>query len=782
MTFWTNSMFGGMPTFMIYLRYPGSITSTIAYYITHFIPDPATFVFLYLAGFYIAMVMLGYSMWSSIFGAIAYAFASYNMISIEAGHVSKVFALALAPPFIASVVLTYRGKWLLGSALAGFCGALELYGNHVQITYYVLIAMLTYAIYVLIKIVLNKKDQAKQLRVFVLGSACLVLFGVLAVGSHASRLWLAYEYSKQTIRGGSELTGNPQSSKTGLDRDYAFNWSYGIGESFTFLIPNFYAGGSGIGAQLDENSNSYKVFVNNNLDPRQIAGLPFYMGDMPFTSGPAYMGAIVLFFFVFALFLSKDSLKWWLLGVTIFLIMLSWGKHFPALNYFFFDYVPLYNKFRAITMLVSVAQIFVAWMGVLGLEALLDKATQKDAIRKSLYYSAGITAGLCLFFAVLGSTVQNYRSTAIQEYTDAEGNVIRKNQDDAYLDNLKASFKDNPVIPNSILRAIEDDRADMQKADAWRSFIFIALAAGVVFLSLLQSIPWMYAIMGISFLSLIDLWAVDRRYFDEDNFARPSDAQVAFDKSAADRTILADKDLHFRVFNTTRGLVSDATTSYHHRTIGGYHGAKLRRFQDILDRHLTQRNINVYNMLNTKYFIAPGQGDLQAQLNPGALGNAWFVDEFVMVKNADAEIDSLTSFDPKKTAFVDVRFEDQVKDLKIKKDPQASISLISYKPNELVYESKSASEQLAIFSEIYYVNPNRSEWKAYIDGAEVPHFRANYILRALVIPAGEHRIEFKFDSRVYKDGETVALICSLLLLLGLGYASYREMKEEDEVA
>ena len=769
LTLWTNSMFAGMPTFMVFMDYASSITLTTSRFLVRLTPAPANYIFLFLAGLYVMLVMLGYSPWVAVLGGIGYAFASYNIISIEVGHVNKILALAYAPPFIGAVILTYRGKYLLGGVLAAVWAGLEISCNHLQITYYFIIALVIYAIFELITTLLNKgKQEHKSLKTFGIASATLALAAIISVGTQAVLILPTYEYTKDTIRGGkSELTSTKKESGSGLSKEYAFRWSYGIIESFSFVIPNFLGGGSPAAPALDQDSHTYKALERARLNPGLVSSMPIYWGAQPGTAGPAYMGAIVCFLFFFGLMYSKDPIKWWLLTMTILFTMFAWGKNFSSLNYFIFDTIPLYNKFRAITMLLSVVQFFVVWMAVLGLQELFTPKADKLEALKYLKYSAGLVGGFVLVIALLGGGLQDFKSYGTIESVDAEGKTIVKNSDDAFFDNLMQGLQGNDIIANSILKAIEKDRAALQSADAWRSFIFILLTVALMWLYLIDKLNLQIILGGIILLTLIDMWALNRRYLNEDNFVKKSNFSNVFDKSEADKTILADKDLHFRVFNQNRGLFSDGITSYHHKSIGGYHAAKLQRFNEISEAHLFKNNIAVYNMFNIKYFITSDQGLAVARQNPGAVGNAWFAEEIKWVKNADEELEALNGFDPKKTAVIDERFKSQIGDLKIKKEKDATIKLTSYAPNKLVYESNATSAQLAVFSEVYYVNPGKIEWTAYIDGKEVPHLRVDYILRALKVPAGKHTIEFKFDAKIFHLASMMSLISSIILVLGV---------------
>jgi hypothetical protein len=763
-------MFSGMPSFLINIDYPMSITTKLGRWIVNIVPYPANLIFLYLAGFYLLAYMLGFQRWLCVLGAIAYTFASYNIINIEAGHSSKVIALGFAPPLIASVLLAYRGKVLLGSALAGFFAGLELYANHVQITYYIFLTLLLFVIYELIRIIIHKES----LLTFTKASLLLALAGLLAAGSHASRLWTTYDYTAQTIRGKSELSTNKQSTSGALDRNYAFQWSYGIGETFTLLIPNFYGGGTGSGAEQGKNSQSMKVLQENGIDTQTatnyVRGFPYYWGAQPFTSGPAYLGAIVCLLFVFGLLLSTNPMKWWLLASTILMIMIAWGSNFSTLNYLLFDYLPMFNKFRAHTMTLSVVQLFVAGMALLGLQELFNPNLDKKLALKHLKISAGIVGGLCLFIAVLGGGVQDFRSLGTTEITDKDGKKTEIGNDEAFRQSITQGTQGNQEFAKRLLRAIEDDRSAMQSRDAIRSLIFILLATGLMWTLFAFELPLMYAVGGLALLILIDLWGIDRRYLNNDNFVKKSQFEARFEPTDADRQILQDKS-KFRVANFTKSIFNDATTSYHHASIGGYHAAKLRRYQDLIDSCLSRNNIPVYSMLNTKYFLVGNENqEIVAQRNEGACGNAWFVEEYKIVANADEEIKSLAKFNPQKTAFIDRKFAKQLQGLNIKVDSNSTIRLLSAKPDELKYESNASSPQLAVFSEIYFVQAGKMAWQASIDGKPVEHLRANYVLRAIPVPAGKHTITFKFDSPSFHSGEWIALICSVILLAMVGLA------------
>jgi hypothetical protein len=623
--------------------------------------------------------------------------------------------------------------------LAAIALSLELLTNHLQITYYL---MMIAGVFVITELVSSIRE--KKLPGFAQATGVLIVAAVFAVATNITNIWATYEYGKETIRGKTELTTEKSNRTSGLDKDYATGWSYGVAETFTFLIPNF-NGGSSSGS-LTENSNVYKALKENNIDDAQaknvIKALPLYWGTQPGVAGPVYIGAIIMFLFVFALFVVDNKYKWWLLAATILSILLAWGKNFMPFTNFFLNYVPGYNKFRAVSMTLVIAELCIPLLAVLGLQKALSGETNKKKLIKSLYYAAGITAGISLFFAVAGSSLFDFISPSDDQY--------------------KSYF------PDWLIAAIRQDRASLLSSDAFRSIAFILLSGAVIWAMINQKIKKPVFYTALILLIVIDMWSVNRRYLNNESFVRKSVAAVPFQPSIADEIILKDKDPNFRVFNQTVGNpFADASTSYFHKSLGGYHGAKLRRYQELIDNHLAKGNMNVYNMLNTKYFIVPDPkgGQPEMQINMQAMGNAWFVNNAHVVNNADEEINALTDFIPAETAVYDKRFESQVKGHIISKDTLASIALTDYKPNHLTYKSETSREQLAVFSEIYY----DKGWNAYIDGKSAPYFRANYVLRAMIVPAGSHTIEFKFEPKVYATGEKIAYASSILLvLLALG--------------
>ena len=728
---WTNSMFSGMPAYQISTKYKGNLIQYVAKALSLGIPRPSGMLFLYLLGFYILLLSLKVDYRLSAVGAIAFAFSSYFFIIIQAGHMTKAHAIAYVPMVIAAVLYTYRGKMFLGGVLTALTVALELYANHLQITYYLVLILLLLG---LVQFIKDFKEN--NLVDFVKRSGILIIAALLASGTSLTRLSTTMEYGKDSTRGKSELTNNLDNKTSGLDKDYATSWSYGIAESFTLLIPNFY-GGASQGALTTE-SETYQVIKRAPNARQLIKQLPLYWGEQPFTSGPTYAGSIVIFLFVLGLFFVKSEMRTWLILATIMSIMLAWGKNFMSLTDLFLDYFPGYNKFRAVSMILVIAEFTLPLLGFVALNKFLTPDVSIDAKKKPLQLAFYIVGGLTLLFALIPSL--------FFDFVGGQDANLEKNG--------------WPVD------ALQSDRAKLLSADAWRSFIFISLTFGTLWMFLKNKLKSQYVILIVGVLVLTDMWTVNKRYLNDDHFVRESKFETPYQPTQANLQILKDKDPNFRVFNQSISTFNDAGTSYFHKSIGGYHGAKLKRYQELIENHISQGNPAVINMLNTKYVINK-KG--QAQQNPAAMGNAWFVSNINIVANADVEIAALKELDVKNTAVVDERFKDQLTaDLS---NENASISLMDYKPNYLKYKSNSTKDGIVIFSEIYY----NKGWNAYIDGVLKPHFRANYVLRGLQIPKGNRIIEFKFEPRTYKTGEKVSLASSIILLLLLAFVSFKEL-------
>ena len=729
---WTNSMFSGMPAYQISAKSNANLIQYVVKAISLGIPRPANLLFLYLLGFYLLLLSLKVEYRLSAVGAIGFAFSSYFFIIIMAGHMTKALAIAYLPMVVAAVLYTYRGRMLLGGVLTALTVALELYANHLQITYYLLLVL------ILIGVVQFIKDlKAKNLTSFAKRTGILLIAALLASGTSLTRLATTMEYGTASTRGKSELTNNLDNKTSGLDKDYATSWSYGIAETFTLLIPNFYGGASQ--GELTTDSETYQAIKRAPNAKQLIKQLPLYWGTQPFTSGPTYAGAIVMFLFIFGLLFVKSEMRVWILLATIMSIILAWGKNFMPLTDLFLDYFPGYNKFRAVSMILVIAEFTIPLLGFVALNKFLTTEAPYNEKKKPLQLAFYIVGGLTLVFALMPNLFFNFVG----------------GQDDSL---AKSGW---PVD------ALQSDRAGLLSADAWRSFIFIALSFGAMWMFLKNKLSSKYVILIVGVLVLADMWTINKRYLNDDNFARKSKIEIPYQATAADQQILKDADPNFRVFNQSVSTFNDASTSYFHKSIGGYHGAKLKRYQELIENHIAKGNMAVLNMLNTKYFITP-KG--QAQQNPGAMGNAWFINEINTVANADAEIASLNGFNPANTAIVDVRFSEQMIDGL--DNVGTSITLTEYKPNYLKYNSTSLKNGIAIFSEIYY----DKGWNAYVDGELKPHFRANYVLRGMQIPAGNHVVEFKFEPAVYDVSERIALASSIILLLLLAFVSTKELK------
>jgi len=751
---WTNGMFSGMPAYQISVLYPSNWVRPLIKLTAMGIPHPACIIFLCMLGFYFLLLTFKVDRLLAAAGAIGFALSSYFVILIEAGHNPKGYAIAYMAPVVMGIMMAYRGRMWLGSAIAGIALSLELASNHLQITYY--LAMLSGVIVLgeLVNAVLTK-----QMGNFIKSSGMLLVAVILAVLPNITNLLVTEEYGKYTIRGGSELSDEKQNKTSGLDRDYATQWSYGIGETFTLMIPNFKGGES---QAIGDNA---KALADVNPEMRQYVGQSTdqYWGDQPFTSGPVYIGALICFLFVLGMLILKDNLKWYLLAATILAIMLSWGKNYMGLTNFFMDYLPGYNKFRAVSMTLVIVEFTMPLIAILGVrEIVLNPSILKEK-RNSFYIALAATAGLCLLFYIMPTTFQDF-------YKEGE------------YENVSAQIKKSGAAAEQIqqfMSGMETARIAIFKADAMRSFLFIVLGAGLLFVFSLKAFNKNYLYAGLGLLILIDLWAVDKRYLNEKNFISKSSMETPYLPSAADEQILKDTDPHYRVMNASLSPFQDASTSYFHKSIGGYHGAKLRRYQDLYERQISKNNMQVLNMLNAKYFIMQNQqsGELMAQRNPGAMGNAWFVKELKWVANPDSEISALTNFNPALTAVVDKKWEKDLSASSFQYDSTATIKLKSYKADELVYESNATTAQMTVFSEIFYPKG----WNAYVDGKLTPHIGVNYVLRAMVMPAGKHELVFKFEPESYYKGEKIAMAGSILLFLfviGGVFMQMRKAKEE----
>jgi hypothetical protein len=733
---WTNRMFGGMPAYQISHQTPSNLTRYADKLLRFNFPKEASFVLIALIGFYILLLCLGLDPWMSMVGALGFAMTSYLFIIIEAGHNTKAHAITYMAPVLGGILLAFRGRVLQGSALAALFLALQLRANHFQISYYLLIIVLLFALFELINAI-----KQKTLLQFLKTASILVFAAMLGVGANLEKLLTTYDYADYSTRSKSELTiDGDQSVKTsGLNKDYATSWSYGKMETFNLMIPNFMGGASG--SELSKDSETFQVLKKNRVRKAEtvIKRMPTYWGSQPFTSGPVYVGSVVSFFFFLGVFLVKGRYKWWLLTCTLVSFGLAWGNNMMWLTDLLLDYLPGYNKFRTVSMILVIAELTIPLLAFLGIKELISQKTSNADLIKSTKFALVISGGFCLFFALLGPTLFDFSS-------------IQDNQ-----------------LPEFLIASIESDRAALMQSDSIRSLIFILLSALSVYLFHFRKIKFMHFVGLLAILILVDMVPVNLRYLNSDDFVKSKKMDQPFKKTTADIKILADKELNFRVYNTTERLDAGARTSYFHNNIAGYHGAKLKRYQELMDLQITKGNTSVLNMLNTKYYLSKSDsGELVAVRNPNRLGPAWFVKEVVSVQNADQEMQLLTSFNPREEVIIDNRFGQE--NLTFSSD--GSISLVSYKPNHLVYRVRSDSSAFAVFSEIFY----DKGWNAYIDGNLYPHFRVNYVLRGMNLPAGDYQVEYKFEPYSVAVGSSGSLICSILIYLFLGFAIIKSFR------
>ncbi len=761
-TTWTSSMFSGMPSYQVTYSPPKSVFSKVQNILNlslFKLNGSVGIVFLYLLGFYVALIALGVSPWLSLLGALAFGLGSYNIIIIEAGHITKAYAMAMMAPIIGGMLLVLqRKKYLWGGILFALALGIQIACNHIQITYY---TMLIGLILGLVYLVYAIKD--KEFKSLLLGVGVMLVGIGFAIGANARLLFINQEYVKYTMRGGSEITVTPEdlykdgeaksiAASDGLDIDYAYSWSYGKGETYTLLVPGAYGGGSGETVGTD--SQFYKNFRQKQA--------PLYWGDQPFTSGPVYFGAIIIFLFVLGLFVVKGPERWWILLATILAILMSWGKNLMGFNSFLFEHLPLYNKFRTPSMSLVMANVTMVLLAVLALKTIFDKENpvDKKKLNLGLYISTGITAGFILLMMAFSGGFSFSGASDVQ---------------------MAAQYG---AQWDAIQDILVQDRKALFMSDSWRSLILILLSAAALWLYVNEKIKQSGIIIGVlACLVLFDLWGVDRRYLNDSKFItekraklRPSQTDQMLDQYAAQ---FNDED--YRVFDLSVNTFNDSYPSAYHHQIGGYSAAKLRRYQDIIDFYLSRHiNPNVLNMLNARYVVVPGQNNQpQVQRNPDALGNAWFVDQYQLVDDANAEILALNELNPADTAVIDKRFAEMVKGKNLERDSNSVIVMEHqkpYNPDYVVYRSKSSKDQLAVFSEVYYA----PDWRAYIDGKPADYFRADYILRAMVIPAGEHKIEFKNEAPLMHKLDKVSVICSILFVLAVAgslFVYYRKTKK-----
>lgn len=756
---WTNSIFSGMPAYLISVKFPGNLLKHLDTALRVF-KMPVSVLFLSMAGFYLMLLLFGVNPWLSVAGAIAYGLSSFFFQILAAGHNTQAIALAYMAPTIGGIYYAYRKDVIKGALLTAFMLSLEILANHAQITYYAFICLLIFIIIEFIGSVRNK-----TLPKFLKTSLVLIIPVVIAIGVNFGNLYTINEYGKYSTRGKSDLVSNDKVRSKGLDRDYIVSWSYGIDETMNLLIPN-YKGGST--KPFDKNSETVKALRQNNAGSA-VNQVMKYWGTQPNTEGPHYMGAIVIFLFILGIVVLKGNEKWWLLIATVLSVMLAWGKNFMPLTNLFIDFFPGYNKFRAVTMILIIAQFCIPLMGFLALRDFYNGTLTKKDMMKGLKIAGGITGGILLFILLFPGIAGSFLNSYEKDY------------------------------PSWLTQALVSDRKALLRADTLRSLVFAAIGAGILIAYVSDKLKKEYSIVLLAFFILIDLWSADKRYLGSDRFERQSAIQKTFTPSVADAAILQDKSYH-RVLNLSVSTFNDnSPTSWFHKSVGGYHGAKLERYQELIDSSLF-RELMIFsdafdkkpstveellpvftkttslNMLNTKYVIY--NSEAPPLVNPNAMGNAWFVQTAVMAGNANEELALLKTIDISREAAIDVKFRDLVRSTAFDVDSADKIELVSYQPNELEYKYTAGGERLAVFSEIYYP----AGWLCYIDGNESSYFRANYVLRGMILPSGSHSVKFTFKSSSYYNGNKVSLASSLILiLLTAGYfgaSFFRKKKQE----
>lgn len=740
-SYWTNSAFGGMPTYQLGAKYPHNYIKKLDLAL-RFLPRPADYLFLYFLGFYILLLVLKIDYKIAILGALSFGFSTYLIIILGVGHNAKAHAITYMPLVLSGIILTFQKRYYLGFIITALASGLELVTNHPQMTYYlgflIIILGITYLLHAI---------KSKELPAFFKATAVLFIAAVFAFSMNATNLMATSEYAKESTRGKSELTinpdGSPKEQTTGLDKDYITQFSYGKLETFNLFIPRFMGGGNR--EDLGKDSETYKAFRALGATPIQALQeskqAPMYWGDQPIVEAPAYIGAVVIFLFVLALFLYQGRFKWWLIAGVLMSLLLSYGKNLSFLTDFFIDYVPLYNKFRAVSSVQVLLELCIPLLAALGLAELFHKyrssKTKLEALKKSL----GIVAGLTVVFLIFKNSLFDFVGSSDGQFKEYYG----------------ASF----------VEALRLDRSAIFTEDALRTLLLVLAVGGLIFTYLKQKITQNTTIVILGLLLILDLVGVDRRYVNNDNFVSALKVDRPYQASTIDKELLKDTT-NFRVLDRSD---NSTKSSYFHNSIEGYHAAKLRRFKAVQEFHIDKTNFEVLNMLNTKYIIYQNkEGEVLYFENENTNGNAWFVDAIESFETPDEEILALDKINTKTTAIANAS---DLKSKRFVKDSMASIQLVDYKLNHLVYETKTTEDGFAVFSEVYYKNG----WNATIDGVEVKHYNVNYILRGLEIPKGTHTIVFKFNPSVVTTGSNISLVSSILLvllILGQGILIYRK--------
>ena len=764
---WSNATFSGMPTYQTAPSYQSVSVLNQAVKAYHlWLPENVWYVFAYLLGFYILLRAFDFRQSLAALGSIVWAFSSYFFIIIAAGHIWKVMALAYLPPMIAGIVLAYRGKYLWGFIVTAIFAAFEVDANHVQMTYYYLFIILFMIIAYLVDAI-RKKRMAQ----FVKATAVCAAGALIGILMNISNLYHTWQYAQESMRGKSELVKKDAANQTssGLDRDYITQWSYGVDETWTLLVPNAKGGAS---VPLAANTEAMKKADPNFMQIYQQLGQ--YWGDQPGTSGPVYVGAFVLMLFILGLFIVKGPIKWALLAATILSILLSWGHNFMPFTNFFLDYIPMYSKFRTVASILVIAEFTIPLLAMMALKKIVDEPDLLTKKAKFVYISFGLTGGISLLFALMPTLF-------FSDFISSQELEAFKSIPAEYLSPLESN-----------LRSI---RESIFTADCWRSFWIIVIGTLLLFLYKFKKLKAEYMVGAIAILCLIDMWQVNKRYLNDEMFVEKSVREQAQPMTQTDRQILQDKSLDYRVLNLASNTFNENETSYYHKSIGGYHAAKLRRYQELIDAYISPEmqkmmpaiakaggdmtKVNgdslfpVLNMLNAKYFIVPLQANQTVAIeNPYVYGNAWFVDKVTYVKNANEELDALGKLNLRHEAVADARFQSQLGESK-NQDSTSIVKLTAYEPNQLTYDVRSATGGIVVFSEIFY-----PEWTATVDGKAVEIGRVDYVLRALNVDKGHHKVVLTFDPKSVKQTETVAYLSYGVLLLVVLFAVYFKRKED----
>ena len=745
--YWTGASFSGMPAYPVSAYYPNDFVRSLDR-LFRFLPRPADYTFLYFLSFFVLMMALKVNWRLAILGSLAFGFSTYLIIIFGAGHNAKAHAIAYMPLVLAGFLWIFQRKFILGFIVTALAMALEIYTNHIQMTYYLGFCLLILGIVEFVNAV-----KEKAIPLFIKKVAIIIAAVTLGVGANAPRLMALKEYADHSTRGKSELTINLDGSNKeitkGLDKTYITQYSYAKLETFNLFIPRFMGGGTI--EKLGEDSNFYQFIeekAGKKVATEYSEQVLTYWGDQPIVEAPAYIGAVIFFLFFLGIFLVKGRLRQWLVAATVFSIVLSWGRNFEVVTNFFIDYVPLYNKFRAVSSIQVIAELCVPILGVLGLKAFFSSEISKEekyqGLKKAVFtFGALIIIGFA--FAHMFGTFEGLRDA--QQYGEIPG----------------------------FLDAVIADRKAMLFSDTIRSIMLVLISGAALWLFLKGKLKPIVVIFGFTLLILFDLISVNKKYVNADDFKTARKIEKPFTKSDADKIILQDNS-HYRVANFAVDLMNEGSTSYYHNSIGGYHAAKLGRYQELFDFQIAKNNIQVFNMLNTKYFIIPDdEGKPQVQQNREANGNVWFVDNLIPVQNANLEIKALDSLNTKKEAVISEKDFNKINArFPINLDANSLIELINYDVTSLIYKSKTKSVHFAVFSEIFY----KEGWNAYLDGVLVPHYRVNYVLRGMKVPAGIHNIEFKFEPKVIEKGKIVSLISyTLLLFISIGWFFYENKKK-----